>query len=187
MILSFESLRNRSKALSHFIEIAKELRQLQNFDGVMGVIAGLTMSPVARLKFSKLSISDQLLSFIDELEASMDPSHSWKLYRNTLRSCTGPTVPYLGVYLTDLTFIEDGNPDFQNATDGTKLINFKKRELVYNVLQEIQIHQAQQYPIEPKEPIASYLRYLPHLGESSLYDISLQREPRNATIKDLIS
>jgi hypothetical protein len=38
-----------------------------------------------------------------------------------------------GVYLTDLTFIEDGNPDYVN-----ELINFSKRSLIYTVIAKIQ-------------------------------------------------
>jgi hypothetical protein len=38
-----------------------------------------------------------------------------------------------GVYLTDLTFIEDGNPDYIN-----ELINFSKRSLIYTVIAKIQ-------------------------------------------------
>ena len=36
-------------------------------------------------------------------------------------------VPYLGLYLTDLTFIEDGNPDFVTE-DGQQMINLAKVE-----------------------------------------------------------
>ena len=43
---------------------------------------------------------------------------------------------FLGVFLTDLTFIEEGNPDKLGG-----LINFKKRLYVYNVLNEIQNYQ----------------------------------------------
>ncbi len=37
-----------------------------------------------------------------------------------------------GVYLTDLTFIEDGNKDFIGH-----LINFRKRELVSGIVAEV--------------------------------------------------
>jgi len=54
-----------------------------------------------------------------------------------------------GVYLTDLTFIEDGNPDLvkhKSSKSGTQtsdldLINFKKRDLVYKVIQEVLVYQ----------------------------------------------
>jgi len=85
------------------------------------------------------------------------------------------------VYLTDLTFIGDGNPDSFG-----ELINFKKRELECRVLQEIELYQHTTYPIEPKEPLFSYLLELPFLEEDCLYNLSLKREPRNATISDLV-
>lgn len=67
-----------------------------------------------------------------------------------------------------------------------ELINFKKRELEYRVLQEIEQYQLSPYTIEPKEPLYSYLIELPFLEEDSLYNLSLRREPRNATISDLV-
>ena len=187
MILSFERLSERSQALKKFIEIGIELHKLQNFDGIMGVVAGLTMSPVDRLSFSKLTLSEDLLNAFTELEETMQPTHSWKKYRSALQSCTTAAVPYLGMYLTDLTFIEDGNPEFNTAPDGKQLINFRKQGLLYKVFQEIQVYQTQTYSFAAKEPLATYLRYLPHLSDAVLYDISLKREPRGASIKDLIS
>jgi len=187
IIVTFERLRERSKAVSKFIEIAQELQKLQNYDGVMSIIAGLTMSSVDRLKITKVSVPENLLTFFEKIEDSMQPNHSWRTYREMLHACTTAAVPYLGMFLTDLTFIEDGNPDHYTTPSGTKLINFKKREMVYKVLQEVQVYQSQSYPLQPKEPFASYLRCLPFLDEETLYDISLQREPRGASIKDLIT
>lgn len=40
------------------------------------------------------------------------------------------------MYLSDLTFIDEGNPDYLHSSK--TLINFTKRELIYNVLSEIQ-------------------------------------------------
>lgn len=82
--------------------------------------------------------------------------------------------------MTDLTFIEDGNPENSNT------INFRKRELVSRVLLEIEAFQERFYGIEPLEPLRSYLIELPFMDEDSLYKLSLQREPRNCTIKDIL-
>lgn len=39
----------------------------------------------------------------------MDTSGSYSALRNELRTVETPSLPYLGVYLSDLTFIEDGS------------------------------------------------------------------------------
>ena len=41
-------------------------------------------------------------------------------------SCDPPCVPYLGYYLTDLAFIEEGTPNFNDAG----LVNFSKMRMV---------------------------------------------------------
>ena len=46
--------------------------------------------------------------------------------RDSLHRCDPPCIPYLGMYLTDLSFIEEGTPDF--TEDG--LLNFSKMRMV---------------------------------------------------------
>lgn len=41
----------------------------------------------------------------------MNTAQSFKTYRTALRDATPPCLPYLGVHLSDLVFIEDGNAD----------------------------------------------------------------------------
>ncbi len=51
---------------------------------------------------------------------------NYKHYRDRLSSTEAPAVPYVGVFLKDLTFICDGNPDYLRGG----LINMHKRRQV---------------------------------------------------------
>ena len=81
----------------------------------------------------------------EKLQKLVSPTQSFKAYRDALHKITDAALPYLGVYLTDLTFTEDGNKDFVSPKDRPKekLINFKKRALVHNVVAELQLYQQQ--------------------------------------------
>jgi len=82
------------------------------------------------------------------------------------------------MYLTDLTFVEDGNKD---TKDG--LINFNKRSQLYNVIAQIQQYQIVAYNFKTEKYLISFLTELPHNNEEELYQISLVREPRNTESK----
>ena len=43
-----------------------------------------------------------------------------------LSRCDPPSIPYLGIYLSDLTFIEEGTPNFTEKG----LLNFAKMRMV---------------------------------------------------------
>ena len=51
--------------------------------------------------------------------------------REALHRCDPPCIPYLGMYLADLTFIEEGTP---NYTEEGQLLNFSKMRMVIIIL-----------------------------------------------------
>lgn len=83
----------------------------------------------------------------------------------------------LGVYLTDLTFIEDGIP---SVIKKTNLINFAKRSKTAEVIRDIQQYQNVTYSLQPVPELQDYV--LSNMQAASdvheMYDKSLQMEPR---------
>jgi len=88
-----------------------------------------------------------------------------------------PILPYLGLYLTDLTFIEDGNADFVKSDDIT-LINFAKYRKISVVIREIQQYQQTQFNFEVVPIIYDYFQSLNPMTEDLLYSASLKLEPQ---------
>ena len=104
----------------------------------------------------------------------MSHEGSYRAYREILHHCDPPTIPYLGTYLTDLTFIEDGNQNNDGA-----LINVDKRYKVAAVIGEIQQYQRIGYKsLQPNPVMQYYLRHLETVDEEEAYRISLKVEPR---------
>lgn len=82
-----------------------------------------------------------------------------------------------GVYLTDLTFIEDGIP---SVIKKTNLINFSKRAKTADVIGDIQQYQNVGYSLQPVPELQDYiLSNMQAAGDvHEMYDKSLQVEPR---------
>ena len=82
-----------------------------------------------------------------------------------------------GVYLTDLTFIEDGIPSIIKKTN---LINFAKRAKTAEVIRDIQQYQNVAYSLQPVPELQDYiLSNMSAAGDvHEMYDKSLQVEPR---------
>jgi son of sevenless len=84
---------------------------------------------------------------------------------------------WTGVYLTDLTFIEDGIPSLIKRTN---LINFAKRAKTAEVIRDIQQYQNVPYPLQPVPELQDYiLTNMQSAGDvHEMYDMSLSVEPR---------
>ena len=81
-----------------------------------------------------------------------------------------------GIYLTDLTFIEDGNPTYLE----NNLVNFFKQQKIATVIQEIKQYQCQAYSITELAKFEEWLSNLETVGSAEAYNLSLKVEPRNA-------
>jgi len=168
-------LEQRVEVLRKFIRIAACLRKLNNFNGVMEIIAGINNSAVRRLKSTWAELDETDLQTIRELEAQLNHKGNYKVYRDLLRQSTPPIIPYLGIYLTDLTFIEDGNPD---TIDG--LVNFSKRQKIAKVVESIQRYQSP-YNLVKIDMVHRWLCNINIISEEEAYAMSTKVEPRDTS------
>ena len=174
-IVRGETQKARVDAFIFFIKIANKLKELNNFNGCMEILSGLGDASVFRLKNHWTEIPKKYINTYNDLKAIMSSDKAFLTYRNFLRTVTPPVIPYLGIYLTDLTFIEDGNPDKIG-----NLPNFFKRRLVSNIIEEIQQHQQTPYCVAPVKEIQNLLRGLDQrcLDKETCYQRSLAILPR---------
>eukprot|EP00005_Dracoamoeba_jomungandri_P009672 CAMPEP_0174270590 /NCGR_PEP_ID=MMETSP0439-20130205/44986_1 /TAXON_ID=0 /ORGANISM="Stereomyxa ramosa, Strain Chinc5" /LENGTH=1494 /DNA_ID=CAMNT_0015360015 /DNA_START=51 /DNA_END=4535 /DNA_ORIENTATION=- len=178
-IISKVKLKERVAQTKKFIQLAQKMYELNNFNGVMEVMSALNSSPVRRLKLTweELKQEGYEAKLFQELHNLTSHSQSYKRYRESLLTATLPVVPYLGVYLTDLTFIEDGNPDHID-----NLINWGKRMMIAGVIHGLSHFQTEPYKIEEIPRYQMFLQGLKPPTEqqtSEAYQTSLDIEPRN--------
>jgi len=186
-ILLQPRLRDRIRALQKFVGVARALRQLNNFNTLMGVVAALSTSALSRLKHTLAGLKPRQREQWEELAALMHPSNSFRPLRQAMEESGRRCLPYLGLFLSDLTFMEDGNPDLLDR-EGRSLLNFPKHMMIYKAIDSLLRYQhSADYKSLPKtEPLYTFLYELPALDENVLYALSLEREPRNASAKDLL-
>lgn len=68
------------------------------------------------------------------------PMNNWKTARELLHRNGTPCIPYIGIFLTDLVYIDEANPDTDRTPDGVTLINFDKHRKTATVIQVVMLH-----------------------------------------------
>lgn len=187
-VLSFPEPALRSVVFSHFLRIAHNLSSFHSWGSMCAIMGGLVSPPISRLKKTLAQVSDSDMEFLHALERIIDPAKNHSHYRKALELCQPPCVPYLGLYLADLTFIEDGNPSYVAApgsaedTSGERLINWEKRRMLGKVLAEVRKFQSLRYAFHPIPALQFFLstETVP-LSDKDAYELSLKLEPREAS------
>ncbi|KAJ3209318.1 hypothetical protein HDU82_001020 [Entophlyctis luteolus] len=181
-IVMQKDLKKRSSVLSKFILTTKVslapvtnlIRNLQacqeanNFFTLFSFMSGLGLSPVSRLKktwevnfgicmydtavIDKQALPEKTKTIYAELEKLIDPSRNMKSYRDLLAKAAPPIVPFLPIYLKDLTFMNDGNSKMVQG-----MINFEKLRMMGNRVRDIVSLVAVEYKGDSKPHIQNYI------------------------------
>ena len=69
--------------IEFFIDVAKECINIGNFNSLMAIIAGLSMSSIQRLKKTWAKVNTEKFSM---LEHQMNPSSNFGSYRSSLKA-----------------------------------------------------------------------------------------------------
>ncbi|EFC43246.1 hypothetical protein NAEGRDRAFT_50007 [Naegleria gruberi] len=172
-ILSEPSLKERKTILTKMIQIAEECRKLNNFNAVFEIVSGLQNSAVHRLKKTWEALKSESRRDHEELLAIISGDNNFRAIRHAILYVKPPCIPYIGVFLTDLTFIEDGNPNVLNDK-----INFIKRRKLAMLIRDIQTYQQTPYSLQNVPELQERLKNIHNMDEDKLYKLSLDYEPR---------
>ncbi|KAI7826270.1 ras guanine nucleotide exchange factor domain-containing protein [Kickxella alabastrina] len=112
-ILSEPTPERRCRVLKYFIQLGIHLLALKNYDAVMAIKAAIYCAAVMRLKKTWALLPSKFGIMGRRLHEAMDPDRNYANYREMLRKSQPPLLPFLGLYLTDLTFLDDGNPTYR--------------------------------------------------------------------------
>ncbi|KAI4143694.1 MAG: hypothetical protein LQ340_006908 [Diploschistes diacapsis] len=177
MILMHADVKKRVIVIKHFVNIADKCRALNNFSTLTSIVSALGTAPINRLGRTWQQVSARTQATLEVLRALIASTKNFAEYRETLHKANPPCIPFLGVFLTDLTFIEDGIPSIFKRTN---LINFAKRAKAAEVIRDIQQYQNVPYPLQPVPELQDYITS--HMQSASdvseMYDRSLTVEPR---------
>uniref|UniRef100_A0A8D0CVI8 Ras protein specific guanine nucleotide releasing factor 1 n=1 Tax=Sander lucioperca TaxID=283035 RepID=A0A8D0CVI8_SANLU len=174
-ILRCEDVVTRVVVIEKWVAVADICRCLHNYNAVLEITSSLNRSSVFRLKKTWLKVSKQTKGLIDKLQKLVSSEGRFKNLREALKNCDPPCVPYLGMYLTDLAFIEEGTPNYTEDN----LVNFSKMRMISHIIREIRQFQQTAYKIDLQPKVTQYLLDNSFvLDEESMYEASLRIEPK---------
>jgi hypothetical protein len=140
-ILYLEEPKKRAATIKHWVKIANKCLELNNYDSLMAIICSLNLSMISRLKKTWDIVSQKTKTALEQLRSIVDVSRNYAVLRQRLQNHVPPCLPFVGTYLTDLTFVDHGNQSLRTlSTDDSEMavINFDKHMKTARIISELQ-------------------------------------------------
>lgn len=183
-ILNEHDIKKRTALVKFFIKVADRCSSLHNYSTSRSMLAAFDSSTISRLRQTWMGLPQKNRLQLEAMRRLADHGRNYHEYRTKLRNTAPPAVPFLGLYLTDVTFCREGNPSHRvfplNADK--KLLNFNKYHKLARIVQDMQRFQSP-YNLKAIPEVQAYLNYVfensRHHGDlQDLYRRSLLVEPK---------
>lgn len=164
-ILQAPKLKSRIKVMERMIEIGTACMSLRNFSMLFAVHSALNSQSIFRLSESRRGIRRQFRKPMKQWKELFSVDKNSAKLREAHLKAAPPAIPWLGIFLQDLVFYEDGNPDIQPNGD----FNLQKCDRINRRIQWLCAFQQQKYTeIRSNSEILNNLQA--ELQETTCYD-----------------
>jgi hypothetical protein len=178
-ILAPQEAKKRALVIKHWIRIAACCLEMRNYECLMAIVVSLRTSTIQRLKRTWELVHKKSKAKFEELKTIVEPDGNWTSLRHHVDEASAPCLPFLGIYLTDLTFIADGNPSQRQipgssvtgSAQAISVINFDKYARMAKVVGQIQRFQVP-YRFTAVPELQSWLEAYLHRMRESTADMS---------------
>jgi len=143
-ILLRDKPKHRALMLEKFMRVARKVRELNNYNALGAIIAGIKSLPVFRLAATRELIAPTVGKDWLKLEILMSQSRSYSAYRLAWENSSSERIPYMPLHRGDLVSAEEGNATFVGKEKDEK-INWRKFEVLGDVLVSMQKAQGMPY------------------------------------------
>ena len=142
-ILQHHDLRQRARTIKQWIKISAKCLDLKNYDALMAIMCSLDNTTIQRLRRTWDAVSAKTKALLEQLRATIDFSKNHSTLRGRLADAIPPCLPFVGIFLTDLTFVDAGNP-LKRRLSGSRpnrpksVINFDRHAKTARIISELQ-------------------------------------------------
>ncbi|RVX69240.1 hypothetical protein B0A52_07216 [Exophiala mesophila] len=187
MILLRDKPKHRAKALEKFMLLASKVRQLNNYNSLGAIVAGINGHEISRLTQTRELVTVETQKTFMSLTILMGIARSHVAYRMAWANSFTERIPFIPLVRQDLTMAASANQTFIGTN-----INWKKFEIMGDVIVGVQRSLETPYSFPQRtyasEEIIKLILETKIVEESEdsadprseLYDRSVQVEPTGA-------
>lgn len=143
-VLQLEEPKKRAAIIKQWVKIANKCLDLHNFDTLMAIICSLDSTNIKRMRKTWEAVPQKTKIVFDELRKVVDISKNYSALRQRISAQLPPCLPFIGVYLTDLTMVDSANPSTRPlVTNAGKIsvINLDKHIKTAKIISALQAYQ----------------------------------------------